>query len=122
MSSKKLAPTIQKDLVDPRVHILQIPKHIQATLKNKENAANDLLQTYKDEIARLKEELAEAEKTTNSMGGYKNFHDYLSTICPQTGTRLTIVRCTQRVRKGECLVSNCSARNNILKKLETKRQ
>jgi uncharacterized protein YwgA len=115
--SKDIEKIVPKDLADPRVHSISL-NHLKKTLANIEKDKDDILQTYKDEINRLLNELDETNKAVKSLSELRYFKERLSINCPQVNVKLTILQCANRVKKGEC--KSCLDRTALLDMLEAR--
>ena len=114
---REITQFVPKDLADPRTYVIPLGP-VKKILEDRENDSKDLLQTYRDEIARLTEELDRTRKSIASFESYKLFKKTLSLNCPQVNVKLTILQCAERMRRGQC--TGCLDRDAILKKLGAK--
>lgn len=113
-NQKEITQFNTNEIVDPRIQTIPL-EPVKKVMDEKLEAKDDLLQTYKDEIARLEKELVKSQKTYASVKSYIDFKESMSLHCPATNRNLTIIQCTNRFKMGLC--KNCFIRKQFLKKL-----
>jgi len=116
-NQKDITQFIPKDLADPRIQTISLGP-IKEILKEQEIDKDNLIQTYRDEIARLTKELADTKKSIANFVSYKTFKERLSLYCSQSNIDITILQCANRIRKGHC--KGCLGRDQILEELEAR--
>jgi len=114
-SQKEITSFIPKELADPRIHTIPL-NHLKRELETKEKDTDNIIQTYKDEIQRLKDELYKTQNAIKSLSELRIFKERLSINCPQVNVKLTILQCANRVKRGEC--KSCLDRTLLLAMLE----
>lgn len=116
-NQKDLTQFIPKNLADPRIQAISLGP-IKELLKEREKDKDSILQTYREEIARLKKKLSDTQKSIANFISYKTFRERLSFHCFQTYSDITILQCANRIRGGQCI--GCLGRDQILEDLEAK--
>ena len=114
---RDLKEWVPKDLTDPRTQTITLDP-IKKLLEKREATKEDLLQTYREEITKLHQEIEGIRKEGTQLNTIKYFWKSLSLQCTQTGVKLNILQCAHRFRKGEC--KGCPGRDEILSKMEAR--
>jgi len=114
---REMKEWVPKELIDPRTQTITLDP-IKKILEEKEATKEDLLQTYREEIARLHKDIRELRNERAQIKTIQSFWKTLSILCTQTGVKLNILQCSNRYKKNQC--KGCTARDAILSKLEAR--
>lgn len=64
-------------------------------------------QYHQDYVLQLEEEIKSLSHAKEQIAHLKAFRDYLSGPCKQTGKTITIIRCSEYWKKGQCRFKKC---------------
>lgn len=111
---------IPHDIVDPRVHIVNLENFkLRQNLRKAEY--DKAIQERNGEIKRLKDELQQLIKKYASderLKQFEYFYNSLSCYCFKDMRQTNILACAEKIRRVNC--TGCPERNNILEKLEAR--